>query len=71
MLIRDIFIQTTKRSKVDTEFPDTDIYESDIRPSLEGHGLPTPGHKLKPLVIVYFQKQNISKVIFFGQCSDQ
>ena len=39
MLIRDIFIRTTKRSKADTEFPDTDIFESDIRPSLEGHGI--------------------------------
>ena len=39
MLIRDIFIRTTKRSKADTEFPDTDIFESDIRPSPEGHGI--------------------------------
>ena len=39
MLIRDIFIRTTKQSEADTEFPDTDIYESDIRPSLDGHGI--------------------------------
>ena len=33
MLILYIFIE------VDTELPDSDIFESDIRPSLEGHSI--------------------------------
>jgi hypothetical protein len=39
MLIRDFFIRSTNQSEADTEFPDVDIFESDIRPSLEGHGI--------------------------------
>ena len=39
MLIRYIFIRTSDRSGADTEFPDADIFGSDIRPSLEGHGI--------------------------------
>ena len=38
MLLRYIFIRSSKRSGADTEIPDADIFESDIRPSLEGHG---------------------------------
>ena len=38
MLLRDFFIRSSNRSGVDTEIPDSDIFESDIRPSLEGHG---------------------------------
>ena len=39
MLLRYIFIRRSKRSKADTEIPDSDIFESDIRPSLEWHGI--------------------------------
>ena len=39
MLIRDFFIRSTNQSEANTEFPDADIFESDIRPSLEGHGI--------------------------------
>ena len=39
MLLRYIFIRSSKRSGADTEIPDADIFESDIRPSLEGHGI--------------------------------
>ena len=38
MLIRDFFIRSTNRSEANTEFPDLDIFESDIRASQEGHG---------------------------------
>ena len=39
MLIRYIFIWTTNQSEADTEFPDSDIFESDICLSLEAHGI--------------------------------
>ena len=39
MLLRDFFIRSSKRSGADTEFPDSDIFESDIRPLLEGDGI--------------------------------
>ena len=39
MLLRYIFIRSSKRSGADTEFPDSDIFGADIRPSLEGHGI--------------------------------
>jgi len=39
MLLRDFFIRSSNRSEADTEFPDSDIFESDIRPSFGGHGI--------------------------------
>ena len=39
MLLRDFFIRRSHRSGADTEIPDWDIFESDIRPLVEGHGI--------------------------------
>ena len=39
MMIRYIFIWRSNRSEADTEIPDSDIFESNIRPSLEGHDI--------------------------------
>ena len=38
MLIRYIYIRSSNQIRLNTEIQSSNIFESDIRPSLEGHG---------------------------------